>query len=65
MTEEARQKRTRRFLNYYVKNINTIVSADGTRTVQRTPTAGKKPHQRIKEKERKRKDPEHQVLKDN
>ncbi|KAH3705701.1 hypothetical protein DPMN_080779 [Dreissena polymorpha] len=42
MTEEARQKRTRRFLNDYVKNINTIVSADGTRTVQQTPTAVKK-----------------------
>ncbi|KAH3818600.1 hypothetical protein DPMN_120322 [Dreissena polymorpha] len=64
MTEDARQKRTRRFLNDYGKNINTV-STDGTRTVQRTPTAGKKPHQRIKEKERKRKDPEHQVLKDN
>ena len=46
MTEENRQKRTKRFLSDCGKaNANTVVSTDGTRTAQRTPSAGRKPHQ--------------------
>ena len=46
MTEENIQKRTKRFLSDCGKaNANTVVSTDGTRTAQRTPSAGRKPHQ--------------------
>ena len=46
MTEENRQKRTKRFLTDQGKaNSNTVVSTDGTRTAQKTPSAGRKPQQ--------------------
>lgn len=46
ISQEHRDKRTKKFLTDSGKNNqNTIVSSDGTRTVHRTPTAGRKPNQ--------------------
>ena len=47
LSTEAQQKRIKRFLTDTGKsNSNTVVSADGTRTAQKTPSAGRKPGQR-------------------
>ena len=44
--EQLDRKKVKRFLRDYGKaNSNTVVSNDGNRAVQRTPTAGKKPDQ--------------------
>lgn len=46
MSEEHRQKKVKRFLSDFGKTNNqTVVSTDGTRMTQRTPTAGRKPQQ--------------------
>ena len=47
IAQEARRKKVKRFLTDDGKaNSNTVVSNDGNRAVQRTPTAGKKTGQR-------------------
>ena len=47
LSTEAQQKRIKRFLTDTGKwNTNTVVSTDGTRTAQKTPSAGRKPGQR-------------------
>ena len=47
LSTEAQQKRIKRFLADTGKsNTNTVVSTDGTRTAQKTPSAGRKPGQR-------------------
>lgn len=46
MSEENRHKRMNRFLSDLGKESNlTVVSTDGSRTNQRTPSAGRKPQQ--------------------
>ena len=46
LSTEAQEKRTKCFLTDTGKpTTNTAVSTDGTRTVQKTPSAGRKPGQ--------------------
>ena len=47
LSTEAQQKRIKRFLtNTGKSNTNTVVSTDGTRNAQKTPSAGRKRGQR-------------------
>ena len=47
LSVEAQQKRIKRFLTDTGKaNSSIVVSTDGTRTAQKTPSAGRKPGQR-------------------
>lgn len=46
LTDEQQARRERRFMTDKGKsNPNLVISTDGTRTLLKTPTAGKKPHQ--------------------
>ena len=48
MSQDNRDNRRKQFLTdaYGKNNPNTVVSRDGTRTIQRSPSAGRKPKQR-------------------